>query len=135
MLNGQSWRILRNSSLCAAASCMTVLCASSAALGSETPPRVDVSLPHPQPPYPDMAQLNGEQGTVLVDVYVHPNGRASKVRVSRSSGFADLVNAAVEGVLNWRYLPAMRDGDTVSDWTTVKIEYRLPQPAAPTPSN
>ena len=70
---------------------------------------------------------------MLVDVYVHPNGRASKVKVSRSSGFEDLDNAAVEGVLNWRYLPAIRDGETVSDWTTVKIVFQLPQ--APTPSN
>jgi len=132
MLSGKSWRILRNSSLCAVASCMTVLGAHSA-LASESPPSVDISRPHPQPAYPDSAQLNGEQGTVLVDVYVHPNGRASKVKVSRSSGFEDLDNAAIEGVLNWRYLPAIRDGETVSDWTTVKIEFQLPQ--VPTPSN
>ena len=133
-MSGQSWRIVRTTSLCAVASCMAVFCVSGA-LASETPPRVDVTLPHPQPAYPDTAQVNGEQGTVLVDVYVHPNGRAAKVKVSRSSGFADLDNAAVEGVLNWRYLPAMRDGDTVSDWTTVKIEFQLPQPAAPAASN
>jgi protein TonB len=96
---------------------------------------VDLTQPHPQPAYPDSAQLNGEQGSVLVDVYVHPNGRAAKVKVSRSSGFEDLDNAAVEGVLNWRYVPAMRDGDTVSDWATVKIDFQLPQPAAPAPSN
>ncbi|HWE06960.1 MAG TPA: energy transducer TonB [Rhizomicrobium sp.] len=111
---------------------MTVLCVSSAS-ASESPPSVDISRPHPQPPYPDSAQLNGEQGTVMVDVFVHPNGRAAKFKVSRSSGFTDLDNAAVEGVLNWRYLPAIRDGETVSDWTTVKIVFQLP-PAA-TPSN
>ena len=50
---------------------------------------------------------------------------------------AYLDNAAVESVLNWRFIPAMRNGDTVSDWAAVKIVYQLPrlpaQPPAPRP--
>jgi protein TonB len=103
-----------------------------AAVASDASPRVDLSLPHPQPTYPDSAQASGEEGAVLVDVFVRPNGRAAKVRVSRTSGFEDLDTAAVQGVLNWRYIPAIRDGDTVSDWTTVKVVFQLPRaPAQP----
>jgi protein TonB len=91
-----------------------------------------MTQPQPQE-YPDAAQLNGEEGTVLVDVYVRPNGRAGKVRVAQSSGFNDLDNAAVESVLNWRFVPATRDGDLVSDWSAVKIVYQLPRPAPPQP--
>jgi protein TonB len=102
------------------------------AVAADTPPRVDMTQPQPQE-YPDAAQLNGEEGTVLVDVYVRPNGRAGKVRVAQSSGFNDLDNAAVESVLNWRFVPATRDGDLVSDWSAVKIVYQLPRPAPPQP--
>jgi protein TonB len=105
----------------------------SGAAAADTPPRVDTTHPRMQE-YPDSAQLNGEEGTVLVGVYVRPNGRPSKIRVERSSGFSDLDNAAVESVLNWRFVPARLDGDIVSDWTTVKIVYQLPRlPTQPPP--
>jgi protein TonB len=94
--------------------------------GAETVPHVDLSAPHNQPPYPDSAQTSGEQGVVWVDVFVRPSGRPTKIRVSQSSGFEDLDNAAVQGVLNWRFVPATRGGNAVSDWTTVKIVYQLP---------
>ena len=93
---------------------------------SDFPARVDPSHPNPQPPYPVSAQLSGEQGTIMVDVLVRPSGKPGKARISLSSGYEDLDTAAVQGVLNWRFLPAVHGGDTVSDWTTVKIEYRLP---------
>jgi protein TonB len=72
----------------------------------------------------------GEQGMVLVDLYVRPNGRIEKYKVAQSSGFGDLDDAAVEGLLNWHFVPAVRDGDPVSDWTTVRIVFQLPQPPA-----
>jgi protein TonB len=118
------------------------ICGAVAALGpagtaaaASTPPRVDMTQPRPQD-YPDSAQLNGEEGTIFLDVYVRSNGRPAKVRVERSSGFRDLDDAAVESVLNWRFVPATSDGDLVSDWTKVKIVYqllRLPTQAAQPP--
>jgi len=93
---------------------------------TDVPARIDSAFPNPQPPYPPSAQLNGEAGTILVKVLVRPSGKPVRAEVASSSGFPDLDNAAVEGVLNWRYVPATRDGDTVSDWTTVKVVYQLP---------
>jgi len=105
----------------------------SAALAAGTPPHVDMMQPHLQE-YPDQAQVNGEQGTVLVSVYVRQDGKVAKYRIAQSSGFGDLDNAALESILNWRFVPATRDGgDRVADWTTVKIVYQLPQPPAPQP--
>ena len=102
---------------------------------SDFPPRVDGSFPNSQPPYPLGAQDLGEQGTVVVDVYVKPSGKPEKAKISQSSGFADLDQAAMQGVLNWRFIPAMRDSDKVSEWTTVKVVYQVPvlapPPAAP----
>lgn len=105
------------------------------ARADESPPHVDMSQPHPQPPYPDSALAGGEQGTVLVDLYVRPNGTIEKYKVARSSGFGDLDDAAVEGVLNWHFVPAVQNGDPVSDWTTVKIVFELPQPPAAQPAS
>jgi protein TonB len=105
---------------------------SGVALAADTPARVDPAQDQSELVYPDSARAAGEQGTVLVDVLVRPSGHASKFRVAQSSGYGDLDSAAVESVLNWRFVPAMRDGDTVTDWTTVKIVFQLPQTAAGT---
>lgn len=94
-------------------------------------PLVDATYPHPQPPYPDSAQVSGEQGNVVLDVRVLANGHVRNVTVDQSSGFADLDNAAVEGVMRWHFLPALRDGDTTTEWTKVTIVYQLPMPAPP----
>lgn len=105
------------------------LIGASAAFAADTAPRVDITQPHEQV-YPVSAQSSGEQGTVLVQVYVAPNGRVAKYSVAQSSGFGDLDNAALESVLNWRFVPAMRGGDPVSDWTVVKVVYQLPEAPA-----
>lgn len=97
---------------------------------TSSPPRVDPSYPHYQPPYPDAAQAKGEEGVVMVDVYVRPSGKPTRAKISQSSGFDDLDTAAMQGVLNWRFVPATEDGEIVSDWTTVKVVYQLPVPAA-----
>ena len=104
------------------------------AFAAGTPPHVDVTQPHPQL-YPESAQASGEEGTVLVDVYVRENGKVGKYNIAQSSGFGDLDNAALQSVLNWRFVPATRDGDTVPDWAVVKVVYQLPhtpvQPSSP----
>jgi len=99
------------------------------ASAANSAPHVDVTQPHQQV-YPESAQAGGEQGTVLVQVYVHPNGKVAKYNIAQSSGFGDLDQAALQSVLNWRFVPAMRNGDPVSDWAVVKIVYQLPQTTA-----
>jgi len=98
---------------------------------ADSPPRIDRSYPTPQPDYPDTAQLNGEQGDVLVGVHVSSTGKPHKLRIDASSGFADLDNAAAEAVARWHFIPAIEDGDTTSAWTSVKIHFELPIPVQP----
>jgi TonB family protein len=102
---------------------------------ADSPARVDRSAPTPAPNYPDTAQVAGEQGDVLLDVYVTSGGHARKFRVNKSSGYADLDNAAAEAVANWQFIPAVKNGDTVSSWTTVNIHFELPQAAQTTPAS
>jgi protein TonB len=94
------------------------------ALATDAPPKVDTSQPTPVV-YPPIAQRAGEEGTVVVRVYVTSDGAPFKADVVKSSGYPDLDTAAVETAANWHYLPALHDGDTVSDWDTVQVVYRL----------
>ena len=74
----------------------------------------------------------GRRGRFSLTCTFVPMAAPRKVNISKSSGFEDLDKAAIQGVLNWRYIPAIKDGDTVSDWTTVKVEFALPRlPAQP----
>lgn len=124
--------MLRTFGLIGFACCLALLGAG-VAEAAETAARVDPAQANSEPIYPDAARAAGEQGTVLVDVLVRPSGHPSKFRVAQSSGYGDLDNAAVETVLNWHFIPATRDGDTVTDWTTVKVVYQLPQAPAAAP--
>jgi len=89
--------------------------------------QLDPKFPNYQPAYPDAAQVNGEQGDVVLKVKVSDSGHVRAVAVVRSSGYTDLDNAAVAGVMGWRYLPA----DSTSILDDVKIAFRLPTKAAP----
>ena len=114
----------------AAAATVLVLGGTSSAC-ADSPPKIDRSYPTPQPAYPDGAQLNGEQGDVLVGVSVSASGKPRRLRINQSSGFNDLDNAAAEAVAQWHFIPAIENGDTASAWTTVKIHFELPQPIQP----
>jgi TonB family protein len=95
------------------------------AFAADVPPRVDTSKPT-NVVYPESAQRAGEEGAVIVRVYVSSSGRPMKADIAQSSGFDDLDDAALETALNWHYVPALRDGDTASDWATVQVVYKLP---------
>jgi TonB family protein len=90
---------------------------------ADTAPRaLDHAYPNYQPPYPSSAQANGEQGDVTLNVRVNQDGHVRNIKLEKSSGFDDLDNAAIEGVLSWHYMPTAR----WSSWEHVTIAFRLP---------
>jgi len=105
---------------------MTVLlliAGTSVASAEYEPPHVDQSCPTPPPVVGESAAVNSEHGEVGLGIYVTSRGRARKIRVTHSSGFEDLDNAAVAAVAGWHYTPAVRNGGYVSDWMGLKIEF------------
>ncbi len=110
---------------CGAAACAGCLMLLGPAL-ADTGPKVDTTKPTPVV-YPTTAQQAGEEGTVVLGVYVDDSGKAVKVDVAKSSGYGDLDNAAVETAFNWHYVPAIRGGETASDWARVQVVYKLPE--------
>lgn len=82
-------------------------------------------LDNPQPIYPHASRRLGEQGQVLLRVYVSAAGLAEKVELKLGSGFARLDRAAQEAVGRWRFVPARRGEQTIAAWVQVPITFQL----------
>lgn len=99
---------------------------SQARSGAYAPPRAGRQGGiNPIPRYPRIARKNGWQGRVLLAVSVGRDGRATSVRVRRSSGHAVLDRAALSTVRRWRFTPARRGAVTVAGMAVVPITFRL----------
>lgn len=79
-------------------------------LGSE----LSVACPERTPPrYPPLSRRMGEEGAVVLRVELDEQGRIGVARVSTSSGFSRLDDAALAAVNTWRCTPAQRNGQPV----------------------
>lgn len=93
---------------------------------SVSAPRFDVAyLNNPAPAYPSLSRRLGEEGRVLLRVFVAPEGHAREVHVQSSSGHARLDRAAQEAVERWRFVPARRGQEAVGAWVLVPIAFTL----------
>lgn len=91
-----------------------------------TPPRFDADyLDNPAPAYPSLSSRLGEQGRVLLRVFVNPDGGASQVEIRESSGFERLDKAARDTVRRWRFVPARQGDKGVAAWVLVPISFSI----------
>lgn len=82
-------------------------------------------LNNPRPPYPPLSRRLGEQGQVVVRVFIGVDGTASRAEVRQSSGFERLDQTALQTVLRWRYVPGKRAGVPEAMWFNVPISFVL----------
>ncbi len=82
-------------------------------------------LNNPPPAYPRMSRRMGEQGMVLVRVFISIEGRADKAEIRTSSGYPRLDEAALATVQRWRYVPGQRAGQAEAMWFNVPIRFVL----------
>lgn len=82
-------------------------------------------LNNPRPPYPMVARRMGYHGKVVLDVEVLAEGKAGDVKLHQSSGFDILDNAALQTVKTWRFSPARRFGQAVTQRFLVPIKFSL----------
>ncbi len=87
-------------------------------------------LNNPRPPYPMVARRMGFHGKVILNVEVLAEGKAGQVLLHQSSGHDILDNAAVQTVKTWRFTPAKRLGQPVTQWFLVPIKFSLEDNAA-----
>lgn len=79
-----------------------------------------------QPTYPASAIKNMEQGTVILDVLVGTDGKPLKLEVDPATKAApDLVKAASEAAMEWRFNPAMKNGQPVESHARVPVAFNL----------
>jgi protein TonB len=95
------------------------------------PPKVELPssdadyLNNAKPAYPAISKRLGEQGRVVVRIFISAEGQASQASVKLSSGFDRLDQASVETALKWRYAPGKRAGIAEGMWFDVPFNWQL----------
>ncbi|MGI8734159.1 MAG: energy transducer TonB [Pyrinomonadaceae bacterium] len=79
----------------------------------------------PRPGYTLEAQRNRKQGFVILKVALSAMGTISRVRVLRGLPFG-LTESAIKAACKLQFKPAMKDGQSVSQWVTAEYVFRLP---------
>ena len=82
-------------------------------------------LKNPPPAYPRASRRLGEQGTVIVRVFISTQGLPDNAEVRTSSGFARLDQAALEAVQRWRFVPGRRSGTPEAMWFNIPVRFVL----------
>jgi len=95
------------------------------AMNVELPSSSAEYLHNPKPAYPRVSKAMGEQGLVVVSVFIGTDGVAHDARIKASSGFQRLDDAAFETVKSWRYVPGKRAGVPEAMWYSVPVSFLL----------
>jgi protein TonB len=77
------------------------------------------------PEAPAVRAALGIQGTSLLRVHVAADGRVTDIVVARSAGHADMDEAAVAAVRQWRFEPGRRGQEAVGMWVVLPVEFRI----------
>ena len=79
----------------------------------------------PRPGYTLEARRKRKQGFVILKVALSSTGMISRVRVLRGLPFG-LTESAIKAACKLEFKPAIKDGQSVSQWVTAEYVFRLP---------
>jgi protein TonB len=79
----------------------------------------------PQPEYPRFCRRRGQEGRVVVRVFLASDGTVSAVKIIASSGFSKLDRAALAAVKHGQFSPAKILGVSVKSHKDVAFTFRL----------
>jgi protein TonB len=103
--------------------------APAAALAQVAPVRVGGEIKEPKklthvaPVYPEIAQVAGVQGVVIIEALIGEDGAVREARVLRPVPLLD--QAAIDAVLQWKYTPTLLNGQPVPVIMTVTVTFTL----------
>ncbi len=80
---------------------------------------------NPEPGYPASARRRRQEGVVLLKVQVSEEGKATRVELQRSSGFASLDDTALQAVKGWEFEPARSGLRRVACTIEVPVRFAL----------
>jgi len=78
-----------------------------------------------KPAYPLGARQRGEEGRVVLEVQVAPDGHPARVALFNSSGFSELDRAAVRAIERALFTPATANGQPIEAQAHITILFRL----------
>ncbi len=94
-------------------------------IGGTSPPAPDERFARSAPAYPETARLRGEQGVVVMELAIGTDGRVITARVTRSSGSMLLDEAARRAAQDWRFRPALIEGQPTVATVQTSVQFRL----------
>jgi protein TonB len=77
------------------------------------------------PGYPLLSAQLGEQGIVVVQMQIGPDGFVTVVQLLQTSGYPRLDQAALAALKNWRFTPAVENGQPVPSAQVLPVRFRL----------
>lgn len=90
-----------------------------------TPPK-SIKGRNYQPEYPPSSKRNGEEGSVVLQIYVNEEGKVTEVKIAQSSGFPKLDEAAqAEALRSWKFTPGTKGGKPVAVWHSMKVTFKI----------
>ncbi|WP_324043823.1 energy transducer TonB [Aeromonas dhakensis] len=93
--------------------------------GNSAPIARDAWLNNPEPQYPYESRRRGEEGRVILHVWVTAEGTAASVEVDKSSGYRRLDMTARKTVSRWKFIPARQNNLAVEASANVTIIFKL----------
>lgn len=92
------------------------------------------ALHRPAPDYPESARLAGAEGFVDVAFTVLTDGHVGWARVRRAEPSGFFEPAALDGLREWRFRPALRDGEPVECRGQTRLRFTLTDSVPARPS-
>lgn len=95
--------------------------------GSDEPvfDRALVAISKPDPKYPPRALRSGTEGVVTIEFIVTPDGKVRDPKVIRARPPGIFDDAAMEGVLRWKFKPKIVDGRAITRRARLDINFKL----------
>ncbi|SNS21461.1 outer membrane transport energization protein TonB [Humidesulfovibrio mexicanus] len=87
--------------------------------------RMPAPLRTVKPRYPMAARRAGQEGQVLLRLFVDAEGRVGQVAVLKAEPEGLFEESALEAVRKWRFSPAMNKGAAVGMWLTLPVRFAL----------
>lgn len=80
----------------------------------------------PTPPrYPRVAKRKGQQGVVMIEVWLDEQGRQTRLEIAESSGFETLDEAAITAVKAWQFKGHSINGQSMASRLKVPVRFEL----------
>ncbi len=75
------------------------------------------------PAYPAGALAKGQEGAILLSVYVGMTGQPEKIVTHTSSGNTELDAAAIKAVSKWKFHSATQGGQAMPSWFELPVRF------------